>query len=393
MFFDRLFKKPQKQQILKTVDFSPSLFIPWTGDAYANDIYRSAVDAIARNAGRLAGVHLIRDGDLKTPAINTRLNRLLQTEPNPYMSAYDLLYKTVTHYYLHNNSFLFLQRDGNGVCGIYPLDVRQVEFLTDPSGEVYCRFRFSSGKEYTFPYCDIVHLRRNFNSNELLGDDNGALFPALELAHTLNEGISASIKSGATIRGVLKFTQLLAPEKMKEAKEQFVQDYLTMSNSGGVVATDQQTDYVPINSTPATVDAAQMKAAKEKIYDYLGISERIVNSSYTETEWAAFYESTLEPLAVQMSLEFTRKIFTKREQAFGNMIVFDSGRLQFTSSQTKVNLLKELLPYGLLTINQALEILNLPPVKDGDKRLQTLNVIDASKANQYQLGADTDERN
>ena len=60
--------------------------------------------------------------------------------------------------------------------------------------------------------------------------------------------------------------------------------------------------------------------------------------------------------------------------------------MQFSSNQTKVNLIKELIPYGLLTVNQALEILNLPSVPDGDKRLQTLNVVDAAKANKYQLG-------
>ena len=117
----------------------------------------------------------------------------------------------------------------------------------------------------------------------------------------------------------------------------------------------------------------------------MGVSEKIVNSSYNEDEYAAFYESTVEPLAVQLSLEFTRKIFNERERAFGNQIVFESGRLQFTSNKTKVNLIKELLPYGILTINQALEILNMAPIEGGDKRLQTLNVVDAERVTEYQM--------
>lgn len=151
------------------------------------------------------------------------------------------------------------------------------------------------------------------------------------------------------------------------------------------MAVDQKMEYVPLTVTPAVIDDKQIAAVKTKIYDYLGISEAIVNSSYTEDQWAAFYESTLEPLAVQLSLEFTRKLFNDREQAFGNSIIFESGRLQFSSNGTKVNLIKELIPYGLLTINQALEILNLPSIEGGDKRLQTLNVVDAAKANEYQL--------
>ena len=67
-------------------------------------------------------------------------------------------------------------------------------------------------------------------------------------------------------------------------------------------------------------------------------------------------------------------------------MIFESSRLQFASNATKTNLIKELMPYGLLTINQALEILNLPAVEDGDRRLQTLNVVNADKADEYQTG-------
>lgn len=361
-------------------------FTAFSGDAYANDIYRGAVDAIARNAAKLKGSHVVKDGTHTTINEGCRLNRLLQVQPNAYMSAFDLLYKMVAHLFLYNNAFAFLAKDGRGEVGsIYPLRPSHVEFVTNQTGALYCRFRFPSGQEVTLPYADVIHLRRNFNDNDLLGDPNDALMPALELAHTQNEGIINGIKAGANIRGILKFTQILDPEKLKKEKERFIADYLTIANEGGVVATDQKTEYLPITTTPAIIDDKQIAAIKTKIYDYLGVSEKIVNSSYTEDEWAAFYESTIEPIAVQMSLEFTRKIFTDREQAFGNSILFESGRLQFSSNATKVSLIAQLMPYGLLTVNQALEILNLPAVEDGDKRLQTLNMVAADKANQYQL--------
>lgn len=387
--FERLFKKtkqPAKTERAELLSNSTAIFSPWSGDAYSNDIYRAAVDAIARNAAKLKGSHIIRYPDRNEIAKNSKINRLLQVQPNPYMSAFDMLYKMVTHYFLYNNAFAYLQKDEKGqVIGIYPLRALHVDFLADPNNELYCKFLFANSREVILPYVDIIHLRRNFNNNDLLGDPNTALAPALELAHTQNEGYINAIKSSANIRGILKFTQIMAPEKLKEEKERFITDYLNIANNGGVVATDQKMEYQPIELKPATIDDKQIQAIKTKIYDYLGVSEAIVNSSYTEDQWAAFYESTLEPIAVQMSLEFTRKIFNEREQAFGNSIIFESGRLQFSSNATKVNLIAQLMPYGLLTINQALEILNLPGVEDGDKRLQTLNVVDAQKANQYQL--------
>ena len=235
------------------------------------------------------------------------------------------------------------------------------------------------------PYADIIHLRRNFNSNDLLGDGNEALKPALQLAHTQNEGIISAINSGAQLRGILKRTQLANVEKLKDIQENFIKDYLTISNNGGIAVIDNASEYIPLDNKPYSIDERQLQAVKTKIYDYLGICEAIVNSSYDENQWAAFYESTIEPIALQLSLEFTRKIFNDRERAFGNSILFESGRLQFSSNATKVSLIKELMPYGLLTINQALEILNLPSVEGGEKRLQTLNVVSADEAHKYQM--------
>ena len=387
--FDRIFKRQEKAaafaQAQQLIIEPAGAFTAYTGDAYGNDIFRGAVDAIARNIGKLKGSHVIRYADHEKVDGDCRLNRLLQVRPNPSMSAYDMLYKLATHYYLYNNAFALLQREGRSITGIYPITSASMQMLSDGADNLYCRFFFRSGKTAVFPYSDLIHMRRNFNSDELLGDGNNALYPALELAHTQNEGIISGIKSGANIRGILKFTQILSPTKLKEEKEAFISDYLQISNDGGVVATDQKMEYVPIESRPVILTADQTKEVKAKICDYLGITESIVNSSYTEDQFSAFYESTIEPFAVALSMEFTAKVFTDREQAFGNSILFESGRLQFSSNSTKVNLIKELLPMGLLTVNQALEILNLPAVENGDRRIQSLNYIDQERATDYQM--------
>lgn len=385
--FDRVFKKKEGKpvQAAGLINEPTAVFTAFNGDAYSNDIYRGAVDAIARNVGKLKGSHVIRYGDHEKVEGDCKLNRVLQIRPNPYMSAYDLLYKLATHYYLYNNAFALLQWNGRSLCGIYPITATSFEMLSDAANNLYCRFYFRSGKQAVFPYSDLIHLRRHFNTNDLIGDENGALYPALELAHTQNEGIISGIKAGANIRGILKFTQLMGATQLQKAKEDFIADYLSVSNDGGVIAVDQQMEYTPIESKPVILTADQTQEVKKKIYDYLGISENIVNSNYTEDQFSAFYESTIEPFAVALSLEFTAKIFNDREQAFGNSIMFESGRLQFSSNSTKVNLIKELLPMGMLTVNQALEILNLPAIEDGDRRIQSLNYIDIEHATEYQL--------
>jgi HK97 family phage portal protein len=387
-FLERLFKfnkSPTNTERAEIMNGSPAIFTPFSGDAYESDIYRAAVDAIARNAAKLKPTHVItiagqrKDGD-------SQFNRILQVRPNPYMTAYDMIYKLVTHYYLYNNAFAYLQKDDKGyLTGIYPLRPLNMEYITDPTGELYCKFYFMGGKEFTLLYTEVFTIRRHFNSNDLLGDTNTAILATLDLAHTQNEGLQSSIKANATIRGILKYNQVLSPDKLKQEKEAFINDYLTVSNSGGIAAIDSKAEYIPLELKPVAIDDKQLQAVKQKIYDYLGISVNIVNSTYNEDEWAAFYESVIEPLAVQFSLELTDKLFTAREQAFGNSILLEANRLQFASNTTKTSILKELMPLGLFTINQALEILNLPAVEDGDRRIQTLNVASTDIVDQYQL--------
>ena len=384
MFWNIFSKKktPKQRPATQLINEAATIAV-WGGDAYANSTFRAGLDAIARNAAKLKGSHVV---GASTERELSRLTRILQVRPNPYMSAFDWLYKTATHLWQNGNAWSLLDFDDKGyVRAIYPITAGSVQMMTDNGGELYAEFTFRNGQTAIFRYSELIHLRRFFNENELLGNGSGALDSVLELSETENATITAGIRAGANIRGILRYNGMLQNDDLREIKNRFVEDYLSIENRGGVAALDAKAEYIPINNQPVILDAEQSKAIRDKIYSFLGVSEKIVNSSYDEDEFAAFYESTIEPFAVALSLECTGKIFTERERAFGNQIVFESGRLQFVSNSTKVSLIKELMPFGILTINQALEILNLPPVPDGDRRFQSLNYVAADKAIEYQL--------
>ncbi|WP_301420245.1 phage portal protein [Mammaliicoccus lentus] len=365
-------------------------FSQFTGDAYQNDIYRSAVDSIARHIAKLSGKHIINNS--KQTDSNSRINRLIQDRPNPFMSGYDFLYKIATQYFLYNNAFILIQKDSRGnLSGLYPLSPTNVEYVVDANNEVYLKFLFSNGDKVILHMNEVAVLRRHFNSNELLGDDNSAIMSAIELAHTQNEGMREAIKNSASIRGIVKYNQALSPSKLKEAKEEFMNNYFTMANNGGVVPVDHSMDYQPLNVSDVQIDTSQIDTIKQKIYDYLGVNEAIVNGSYNEENWQAFFESIVEPFSIQIASELTEKIFSEREKAFNNRIIFESSKLQYASNKSKTNVIKELLPLGVLTVNQALDLLNLPHVEDGDKRIQSLNYVDKELINQYQMQAKEDK--
>ena len=363
------------------------VFTPWSGKPYEADVVRSAVDAIARNAAKLKAKH-IRRVDGQIIPVGGQIERLLQVRPNPNMNAYDFLYKLITTLMIDNNAFAYPVWDGLNLVAIWPINCTMAEFLEDDSGTIYVRFYFAGNQQVVLPYSEVIHLRRHFYKNDMVGETNNPINAPLEAIHTTNEGLAQAVKSSAYLRGILKYTGILKEDDIKIHRDRFIQEYMTMQNSGGIAALDSKADYQELKNDPKIINAAQMKELRDTIYRYFGVNENIVTGKYNEDEWNAFYESTIEALAVQMSLEFTSKLFTERERGFGNEIIFEANRLQYASVKTKIAMVEQMVPMGLLTINEAREIFNLAPVEDGDKRLVSLNYVQADKQNLYQLGED-----
>ncbi|AFK87424.1 phage portal protein, HK97 family [Thermoanaerobacterium aotearoense SCUT27] len=361
------------------------VFTPFGQNAYASDTVRAAIDAIARNGAKLTPKHIRRANGQITP-IHDNIEDLLRVQPNPYMNAYAFYYKIITQLYLQNNAFVFIDFDNTGnVRGFYPINPIYLD-LIEYNGEVYAKFLFLSGDVIVLPYTDLIHLRRFYNDHDFYGQPNDmAIMQTLDVLNTINQGIENAIKSSAMLRGILKFTQaMLKDTDIKAQKDKFVADYMNITNNGGIAALDAKADYIPLDNDPKIINGPQMDLIEQKIYKYYGVSKEIIMSNYNEDQWNAFYESTIEPLAVQMSLEFTNKIFTEREKGFGNEIIFESNRLQYASNTTKTTLIQQLMPLGILTVNEAREILNMAPVEGGDVRLQSLNFVNAMKADDYQ---------
>lgn len=389
--FGRLKRRDSVFTQLRMLSGYTPIFTPWADRPYEADAVRSAVDAIARNAAKLRAKHIRRVGDT-VEHVGGDIEKVLAVRPNPNMNAYDFLYKMVTTLLIDNNAFAYPVWEGTTLVAIWPINCVMAEFVEDASQTIYVKFYFADGGNVVFPYSEVIHLRRHFYDNDLLGDIKKPINSVLSAIHTANEGIAQAIKTSAYLRGIIRYQGMLKEEDIKANRDRFVQEYLTVQNTGGIAALDGKVaEYIPLNNEPKIINAAQMKELRDAVYRYFGVNENIVMGNYDEDEWNAFYESTIEPIAIQMSLEFTSKLFTERELGFGNEIIFESNRLQYASNNTKTNMISTLMPLGVLTINEAREILNLPPVEDGDKRLVSLNYVNAQLQDMYQLGEEQNQ--
>lgn len=372
-------------RLLNTFDSS---FTPFSGNEWDIAAVRSAVNAFARHAAKVTPKH-IRRGDGTYSIVGGRIDRILQFSPNPYMSAYACYYKVAVNYKLTNNAFIYPVWDEEGrLKEIYPIMAQKIN-LVEYKGELFCQFKFTTGKEHFIPYSEIIHIRSHFYDNDIFGSNNRALMPVLTTAHTFNQSMSKFAELISIIRGVLKVSSSTKNEDLNKRRDSFVRDNMMVSNNGsGIIVTDAKYDYVPMTDKSTPIPQGQLQYIKNEIYDYIGVNEKIVQNKFTEEEWNAFYEGELEAFFIQLSQEFTNCLFTEKERGFGNEIIAEANRLQYASVRTKISAGTFLTNIGAASLDQILEIFNMAPIggEEGKRRVQTLNMVNAKIIDKYQNG-------
>lgn len=340
-----------------------SVFAPFGSDMYRSDIVRSCIRTLAEHTSKANAV-----------CTDERIARILNETPNMYMNGKDFLYKVRTHLELKNTAFVYIMRDDLGkITGFYPVPYIAFEAI-DYAGRLFIKFQFSGEIPFlTLAWEDLAVLRKDYNKSDIAGDDNTPILQPLELISTTNQGVANAVKATANLRGILKSTKaMLSPKDVKEQKEAFVKDYLNLENEGGIASIDATQEFTPIKMEPAVTSADTIKEFREDVYRYFGVNDDIVMSHFTENQMEAFYEARIEPFLVALSIELTRKVFTERERAFGKQIVYESNRMNYASTKTKLEMVS-LVDRGALTPNEWRAMFNLPPVDGGDIPIRRLD--------------------
>lgn len=384
-------KNNQKQKVTQTrlelLNNYNAEFTTLGNNTYDSKVARQCIDRIATHCAKLIPKHI---QDSISNCIKGDINFLLQNMPNPIMTKFDFIYKVISMLYTDSNAFVYIAKNKEGmITGFYPVLASNYNLLQDSQNNIYLKFKFINGKEYILPYLELIHLRLFYNRHDIFGTNNKVLKTDIDTAHTASEGIKNAIKTSSNLKGILKYENAMLKNKdLKESKEAFVNDFLNLENESGIAAMDAKADFKEVNLKPITLDKEQLEQVNYNIFDYFGISEKIVRNNFTSEEWNAFYEGVIEPRAIQLSDAFTNKIFKQSKIKEGHKIIFTANRLQYATLSSKISLLKEAGALGLLTKDEAREIIDLHPLggEEGAKIIQSLNNIDSSIANSYQGG-------
>lgn len=368
--------------------------IPFGDNVLKSDVVMICIDRIASQCAKLKGRYIKVDENGIQTEKNGPITFCLKRKPNELMTPYQFLYKVVSLLLLNDNAFVYPLYDKSDLTlkGLYPINPIIVEPIEYEDGNHTYKFYFEDGSNYEIPTENVIHLRRFYYKSDFFGGSNSsgdheALLKTVKTNDALLQGVNAAIQTSFKIKGILKINGMLKEvDKMKQLDEFQRAILKATEGDSSIVPMDTKAEYVPLTADPKVVESTTLDFVQSKILDYYGVSKAVFSNNYDENEYNSFYESTIEPLAIQLSEAFSMGLLTNNQLERGEEIIFFSERLQYASWNTKVGAIEKLMGLGIMSLNESRALLGLEPIEGGDKRLQSLNYVDASKANVYQVG-------
>lgn len=374
------------------------IFSQFGDDIYASDIVQSVINCIVMEMTKLKPRHIRAEGMDRVP-VKGNIQDLLNN-PNPIMTRADFMSKVIWNLFLNYNSLIYpvyekvRGADGNMTkryVGLYPIQPRYVDFMEDDSGELFARLTFKNAQEFTLPYKDLIHIRYKFSFNDFMGGnengqpDNSALLKLLSMNDNMLEGMLKAMKSSFNVNGVLKAGTMMDQDKVQKMVEEFNEKL--KNNESGIIGVDGKADYVQIEKKIQLVDADTLKFIDDRILRNFGVSLPILTGDYTKEQYEAFYQKVLEPLIGVISQAFTKTLFTDRERAFGNEIIFLPKELVFMNTTQVLEAIRILGDAGELYSNEKRLALGMEPLEElAGVRMMSLNYVNVDIADKVQLG-------
>lgn len=356
IFGHRPKEKGQYEGLFKLLNgYTPS-FSTWGGEIYESELIRAAINSRATHIGKLK-VEILGSA---RPVLQTRLKHA----PNQFQTWGQFLYRLATIWDVHNTAYITPVFDNNGeVSGIYtPLPTRCE--VVQYGGVPYLRYKFSNGETAALELSNCGIMTKFQYGNDLIGEDNRALFTTMDLIHIQDQGIKEGVKSAATYRFMAQLSNFAKAEDLAKERKRFTAENFSSDGGGLLLFPNTYSNIKQVDVKPWVVDAEQMSVIRSNVFEYFGINEDVLQNKAYGDAWSAFYEGSVEPFAIQFSDVLTKMLFSLTERSHGNQVIATANRLQYLSNADKLNVSAQMADRGLMTRNEIREIWNLAPLPD-----------------------------
>lgn len=362
--FSKLFGKIKAKQLLggyfQMLDGYTPVFTSYDGGVYEMELTRGCIHTFASHCSKLQP---------KVTGPDARgIQALLDSKPNMFMTGAQFLYKAATIYETQNTCFIVPVLDQwDRIVGYYPALPDSTE-IREQNGEPFLVYTFGNGEKAAVELSRVGVVSKYLYRSDLMGEDNSALEPTLQLISTQNQGIAEGIKNSASFRFMATIANFSKGKDLAKERKSWVDENLGPDSGGLALFPNTYSNVQQIQSAAKIVEPEQMTLIQNRVYTYFGTSEKVLLNQATGDEWAAYYEGKVEPFALQLAQAMTAMTYTQNERTRKNAINWSANRLQYMTNADKLQVSSQLFDRGILSTNDVMDIWHLPHVEGGDKR-------------------------
>lgn len=361
--FEKLFPKKNRFPVgtsrWETLTAYKAAFTTWRGEIYEFDQVRSAIDCLARNTAKLKPE--------MTGSAKRNLRTILKSQPNPYQTWYQFLYRTRTIWEMQNNAIIIpILDEYDEVVGIFPVLPSECE-VVEYKGTEFLRYKFFDRQIAAIELDRCAVITKHQYKDDIFGSKNTALNNTFDLLDLNRQAIKEAIKNASTFRFMGQMDNFAQDADIAAERKRIKDANLGDRDGFLLLFSNLVKDVKQIDIKPYSIDDKQLALINSNVEKYFGVTEAAIKNDLVGDKAAAFYEGAIEPFAIQLSEAITRMLFTQTERNIGNSFMLTANRIQFMTNSDKLSISSSMADRGLMTVNEIREIWNLPPVEGGDR--------------------------
>ncbi|HMW44376.1 MAG TPA: phage portal protein [Solirubrobacterales bacterium] len=307
---------------------------------------------------------------------------LLNTvRPNPYQSPMELRELLIGWMTCRGNGYAYIESDNRGtVTGLYPLHPCRVTVLVTDDDRIWYQYTANDGSPATYASSEVLHLKA-FSDNGYLGISAVENFRnSLSISLASDEFAGKFFANGSAPGGILKHPGKLTADASAKLRASWEARQAGSANAFKTAILEEgmtweamafnQKDAQFLESRQFQIEeiARMLRMPPHKLQSLL----RSTNNNI-EHQGIEYVVDTIRPRAVRIEQALGLALLTDKERKAGLYLEHNVDGLLRGDSISRAQSMSIRVAGGMLAVNEARELDNLPPVEGGEKPRVPMN--------------------
>lgn len=317
------------------------------------------------------------------PAHDHWLYDKLASSPNPLQTAFEFQETLGLHLAFCGNAFVWMPTVSRRIDEMYLIEPKWVtvkyKWPDLPTYEV----RIPDGRSFVLTASEMWHLRGPSWCSYVGMEFMDLARQALGLSMAIEEGQAQLQAKGVQMPGYLSVEGNLTKDQQEKLRNWLVKEHAGSSNVGNAMVVDRAAKW--IQTAMSNVDAQlleQRRFAVEEVCRFLrvlpimvGHADKVATYASAEQMFLAHAMYTIGPWARRLEQSADKRLLSPDDRAKGLYTKLNEKALLRMSAEVQARVTTSYTNAGILTRNEARELLDRNPLDGLDEPLTPLNTV------------------